>query len=133
MNKIYQTTRDLELHTNVMVDGKPFSISFTGGSMSPQRINGKFGTTDAKLQKALESDSGFNRTFKLLEEVKTVEKDSANGGGDDLIEIPEVETNQQAQEYLKSNYPDEFTSSQLKTNDGCREAAKTKGLSFPNL
>jgi hypothetical protein len=135
MNKIYQSIRDLELHTNVMIDNKPFSVSFTGGSMAPQRINGKFGTTDPKLQKALEADSGFNKTFKLLEEVKTTKKGSdGNGGNDDLTEVPEVETNQQAQEYLKEKFPEkDLQTSKMKTNALVEEVANSLGLTFPNL
>lgn len=64
MLKSYILIHDFALSTPIDVNGKTVTIEFCGGSKQ-MRTNGEFCTSDKKLQKAIENDSGFGHIFKL--------------------------------------------------------------------
>jgi hypothetical protein len=66
ITKTYQSIADFELHTNINVKGVPVRVAFEGGTKSPYATNGTFTTNSSDLQLALEKDTGFNKTFKLI-------------------------------------------------------------------
>lgn len=64
MLKSYILIYDFSLSTPIDVNGQVVSVVFSGGS-KPLRQNGEFCTSDEKLQKAIESDPGYGKIFKL--------------------------------------------------------------------
>lgn len=64
MLKSYILIHDFALSTPVDVDGHAVTVVFSGGS-KPLRQNGEFCTSSEKLQKAIESDPGYGKVFKL--------------------------------------------------------------------
>ena len=133
MNKIYQASANIEFHTNIMHKGKIVRISFIGGSLSPRRSNGKFGTLDTDLQQSLEKDSGFNKTFKLLEakyDLSSVKEKSAD---DSFLVVEEVDSVQAAKEWLLKEFPDEFTPNELRSRVAVSAIILNKKILFPNM
>lgn len=68
MNKTYQLTNDINLTTPILCDGKLRMISFTGGMKNTGEDirRGTYTTADEKVQKAIETDSGFGSVFHCI-------------------------------------------------------------------
>lgn len=63
--KIYRSIHSLSLTICVKVDGSDVYCDFSGGMNSPRRLNGSFGTSNPKLQAAIEKHPRFGVSFNL--------------------------------------------------------------------
>lgn len=142
--KTYRLTNLVALITYVMVDGKEETIEFTGGYRTPVKVKGTYTTSDAKIQKAIESCGGFGNQFVListeLEKENSVKKEqtdntpaSPEGGNSEggFTEVPEVKNAQAAKEYLITNH--KISPSLLSNKAKIFEVAQEHKVSFPNL
>lgn len=91
--------------TSVNVGGKQVWIEFTGGYSYPYRKKGKFITSNKELQEAIESDSGFGKSFYLEEgtkaEISTEEATvDAEGSGAEIELVEGVDGFRSAQSWL---------------------------------
>jgi len=66
MLKVYETIGTLNRTTVVNIDGREIHISFANGTDTPRLIQGRYSTTNPKIQKALEDSPAFNVRWKLV-------------------------------------------------------------------
>lgn len=143
----------------VEVDGIGYPCEFKGGRYFPERINGTFATSNAKIQKAIEEHEGFGGDFILLrtiEETKPVVKEPVKEEVKEPVlpiepivptidvENPEpttttptgevlvneVKNGQDAKLYLNKHFDVPF--SRLKNTELTMKEAKIANLIFPN-
>jgi hypothetical protein len=134
MRKIYRAIRDFSYFMYIEVEGVERSIDFNRGFKSNAgTTNGFFATSDAKLQKALESDPRFNVTYSL--EKTTVEPKVEAPKEDPKKDFKQLtSTNKQmAIEELTALFPELETISPNITNANLEALANTKECTFPNL
>ena len=74
MLKVYRSKQFITRSIYLTVDGIRRLIDFKGGQAYPKKIFGVFSTDSVKVQKALESHPGFNKTFELETTEKEVKK-----------------------------------------------------------
>ncbi len=95
MEKTYQATRDIKLHTSVNLNGKQFHLAFTGGFTNPFRRNGIFTTSDKGLQEAIESDRSYGILFiRVNEEFKPIKPEPPEVNEKTEGKISPVEVNE---------------------------------------
>lgn len=134
MRKIYRAIRDFSLMMYIEVEGKEQSIDFNRGFKNSQAtVNGFFATSDAKLQKALESDPRFNVTYSLENaiaepKVKEVVEDPKKN----FKQLTSI-NKQMAIEELIALFPELETISPSITNAALEALANTKECTFPSL
>lgn len=145
-SKTYQAITALHLATEVWVkspDGQGKTkrrVVFSGGIRSPRRIPGTFSTNDPVLQEALESDTGFNKSWRLKKE-KLLEKEKqevANTIKESMPEeqpaslvVDDVTTVKSAKEYLTEKHG--IKVSELPNRNAVIAKAKEVNVEFPNL
>lgn len=141
--KTYRLTNLVALITYVMVDGKEETIEFTGGYRTPVKVKGTYTTSDAKIQKAIESCGGYGNQFVLISTEVDKEEKKPDGTGNEpgnneggnpdggFTEVPEVKNAQAAKEYLITNH--KVSSSLLPNKAKILEVAQEHKVSFPNL
>ncbi|MFI3321908.1 MAG: hypothetical protein R3Y50_05230 [Rikenellaceae bacterium] len=136
MVKKYESINNLHLVTTVKVDGKDREIRFRGGTLTPRK-NGTFATDDEQLQKAMESDSGYNVSFRELVVDKKKEDSLKNSDKAkepevvELIDVFEVRTLEMAYSWFLDNLS-LFPRTGLKYKQIIK-IANTHGYHFPNL
>ena len=64
--KTYETIGILNRHIYVQLDGIGHSISFKNGSTYPKVTQGKYTTSNPTIQHYLESNSDFNKKYRLI-------------------------------------------------------------------
>jgi hypothetical protein len=68
MFKVYESRIYIKRSINIEVNGKPRVIDFIGGLKYPKKVFGRFVTSNAAEQKALEDHPGFGKKFILKSE-----------------------------------------------------------------
>ena len=66
MLKTYETIGILNRHTVAVIDGNEIAIHFINGTEAPRRIQGRFTTTDKRIQDWLEKSLAFNVRWRLV-------------------------------------------------------------------
>ncbi|MCM1031546.1 MAG: hypothetical protein NC410_08940 [Oscillibacter sp.] len=121
MLKSYILIYDFSLSTPIDVNGKSVTVVFSGGS-KPLRQNGEFCTSDEKLQKAIESDPGYGKIFKLYktyESNQTVKREKKVS----LKEVSFTTVNEAAEWLVSKGY----SKSDVATSEKAIAAAKELG------
>jgi len=143
MRKVYQSVHFLQLETNIVVDGKRVAIKFSGESFQP-RIPGKFDTSDPKLIAAMDADikrAGSKAAYRCVlsegdSKAKSPENDNLvnepPAGNEDFTKAKEVNTLQEAKEYLIKNV-EGITASRIPNKQAVINAARQNKIEFPNL
>lgn len=149
MIKTYQLINDINLTTPIRIGDRPKMVSFTGGMRnSGEEIrHGCFTTADEKVQAALESDSGYGKTFRCItpeppdgadetdsEAAGTEDTASALLPGDsvtELTKVPGITNKQAAIEWLAANRGIDGLKPTCKA-EAVRNAAALHGVSFPD-
>lgn len=73
MFKVYESQIFIKRSINIEVNGKPRTISFTGGLKYPKKVFGIFSTNNEKEQAAIEEHPGFGTKFILkIEDIKSI-------------------------------------------------------------
>ena len=143
--KTYRLTNLVALITYVIVDGKEETIEFAGGYRTPTKVKGTYTTSDAKIQKAIESCGGYGNQFVLIstelekddsgkkEQKQENQPGNTEGGNTEggFTEVPEVKNAQAAKEYLTTNH--KISPSLLPNKAKIFEVAQEYKVSFPNL
>jgi transcriptional regulator of nitric oxide reductase len=144
--KVYQTTSILELHTCFIVEGRRVDVAFIGGTRSPVRKGGTFGTHNAKLQFVMERHSGFNTKYKLVydgtvvipEPEVVVTKEEIDPDTNPVLTVNTtgslvtgITSGQKARTWLLENV-ENVTVSMLKNNVQVRAVAFKNNIVFPD-
>lgn len=150
MIKTYELINDINLTTTIRhADGLQV-VSFGGGSRnSGEGIrHGRFTTSDATLQQALETDSGYGRVFRCLtpeppappvdeaREKEGPEKETQNAANSaappaEPISVPGITNKQGAIEWLAANRGIDGLKPTCKA-EAVRNAAAIHGVRFPD-
>lgn len=110
MIKSYISLNSLHLTTSITINDIPVVVEFTGGRLSPSRLNGRFVTDSELIQKALEKDINFNKEFALMEDEQKNNKKQPKTAVENLyINVPEVKNRQMAIEWIAENLDTELT------------------------
>ncbi len=132
MVKRYISLNSLNLVTDINVGENRVSIRFKGGRSTPNRINGSYITEDKSIQKAIEADSAYGKSFleydtKPKKKVKKVSEEIKSKS----IDIPDIKTKQMAIEWISQNLSVDLAQnlSALKI----RQFAISQGYDFPLL
>lgn len=120
--KTYETCHG-NLSTVVRVGDCNMRIRF----ISKDNIHGYYATTDAAVQEAIESDSGYGGKFTLVKETLPARKKEV-----ELQAIPEITTWQGAKELLRKA-PYSVSAKELSSPEKIECAAKKIGVMFPAL
>ena len=147
----------MTLITAVEVDEIGYVCEFKGGKYFPEKINGTFATSNAKIQKAIESHERYGGDFILIrtiEDLKPVVKEPVKPVEPVLpvepalptidVETPEpttitptgevlvneVKNGQDAKLYLNKNFDIPF--SRLKNTQMVMNESKIANLIYPN-
>lgn len=150
IRKTYQSIRYPYYYTNVVVDGKIIRISFESASRrGAHYINGKYSTSDPKIQKELEKSPSLNIEYRILEE-RVLEDDNpegnnptinpadledinpANPNDPSLKIVEEITMVQDARDWLIKNIK-EVTHRQVRNRAQILQVAKEHKVKFPNL
>lgn len=102
MLKTYETIGILNRHTVAVIDGNEIAIHFINGTEAPRRIQGRYTTTDKRIQDWLEKSQAFNVRWRLVsvqgkpEPEEVIEPELPNGveeHNDDMaqVNIPSVQ------------------------------------------
>lgn len=96
MLKTYETIGILNRHTVAVIDGNEIAIHFINGTEAPRRIQGRYTTTDKRIQDWLEKSQAFNVRWRLVsvqgepEPEEVIEPELPNGvdeHNDDLAQV----------------------------------------------
>ena len=101
MYKIYQSIRYQTYYLKVKIGSKIVDIPFTGGSLSPVKVMGKFSTSDKKIIEALDNHSQLGKNFKCIKVVEPKVEDSPVKEG--FKDVSGITTVQDAKEWLVQN------------------------------
>jgi hypothetical protein len=150
-HKTYQARKYIALHKRLKIkkgdDSVVIDIEFTGGGHSNNRkITGKYSTSDAAIQEALEKNPGFNTEYRLIRSDKigiiNQKEDSqpdetgletGDEQGEDVKAIEDVKTVGEARQYIIDNYKDDIQVSKIRNKSDVLKAAKTLNIEFPNI
>lgn len=66
MLKVYETIGTLNRTTVVSIEGREIHVAFINGTDTPRLIQGRYSTTNPKIQQALEDSPAFNVRWKLV-------------------------------------------------------------------
>jgi hypothetical protein len=106
--KVYQSIYALRLSFPFYMDGKRVEIQFVGGYQNEARkIPGKYQTTSEKIQKELESNPEFNKSYRLIstQEVIPMVPDVVIKERLKIKTVlAEIKTCQEARDYLLSHF-----------------------------
>lgn len=69
--KTYETIGILNRYITASIDGKDVSIYFINGTSSPRLIQGRYTTSNPKIQEYLETSYNFNKKYRLVATVIT--------------------------------------------------------------
>lgn len=111
MTKTYQLINGTTLRTCVSIDGRATSIRFAGGMYSSDgRIvrAGTYTTSDEKMQKAIEADTMYGKSFTLVCQDNNDTPTPNDDGNDDRQKVEGVTNTQMAIEWLKTNKEVQF-------------------------
>jgi hypothetical protein len=133
MLKQYIALQYNELSTTVTCEGKQIDVNFTNPTLYPSLIRGTFSTTDPKLQKAIEEDSGYGIKFTLYQSSDVQEPAQEDPDESTFEKVEEVTSAAKAKEYLLERFPDDFKSSDVNSKAKAIAAARGKNILFPNL
>jgi hypothetical protein len=140
--KVYRSKQRMSISILVTVDGVEQYVDFTGGTNSPQRVNGSYSTNNSKMQAAIEKHPGFKRTFELIKTIDTtpapvpvkepvkepVEKSTDVNINDPFIS--RAKTFWEAKQELNQKF--KVSHSRIKNAAAVREMAKQFNVEYPN-
>ncbi|MEG1635561.1 MAG: hypothetical protein RR141_04200 [Rikenellaceae bacterium] len=135
MIKRYISLNSLQLLTTVTINDRQMSIAFKGGQSKPYRIHGSLITDDPILQKAIETDGGYGKSFIIydIDDQTTIEKPIKiiSQKRKEATMIEGIHSAQMAIEWIRRNL-----SVELDYNLTCRKIKKfalSQGYDFPDL
>lgn len=146
IHKTYQSIQYPYYYTNVVIDGKIIRIGFESVSKrGSYYIYGKYGTSDPRIQRGLESSPAFNVRYRLIDEkefndgeaetkTSTSQDNSQQSLGEDSTgqSVLEVAKVQEARDWLVKYVPG-VTYSQVRNRELALKVAKEHKIAFPNL
>ncbi|MEG1794636.1 MAG: hypothetical protein RRZ64_05385 [Rikenellaceae bacterium] len=126
MRKRYVVKEGCNLVTTIFANEKEYSIEFRGGATYPTYTKGSFVTDDHVLQKAIESDRGFNVSFEAEDTypVKTQQQIV-------LCEVDDVLDRQMAIEWIYNHFDVRLPIRSRKSE--IVDFARGKGILFTKL
>lgn len=86
--KTYETIGILNRYINAVIDGREVSIPMTNGVESPRRIQGRYTTSDPKIQNWIENSGNFNKRYRLISTILTQQEMQGRTGTKKTAVIP---------------------------------------------
>lgn len=146
LRKVYQSIHYKDLDTYIVVNGVKTLIQFRGGSLKPD-IKGTYNTSDPAVIKAMDSDSGLNRTFRCIhsEEIpdgqtedtpelateNTLNAEAPVVDDATITKVPDITTVQAAKAYLAEHY--KVPISKMPNASAVKQYAAANKIAFVDL